>query len=161
MNYTDILISLRKIIRSINLENKQIEKKYGVSTPQVLLLNFLKSKADYQSTATELKEFLNLNASTISGIIKRLEVKKLIAKIPNSKDKRVIKISLTVEGINLINRMPEVLHEKFSDKLKCLTPAKLKSLKESMDQLVELLNAEEIDASPILSTEDTITQNNQ
>ena len=102
MEYTDIIISLRKVIRSINLENKKIEKKYGVSTPQILILNFLKEKEDCQSTATELKKFLNLNASTVTGIISRLESKRLIARIPNNKDKRVVKISLTIEGIKIV-----------------------------------------------------------
>ncbi len=152
MEYTDIIISLRKVIRSINLENKKIEKKYGVSTPQILILNFLKEKEDCQSTATELKKFLNLNASTVTGIISRLESKRLIARIPNNKDKRVVKISLTIEGIGLINKIPVVLHEKFAERLKKLDPKSIVAIQKSIEILVSLLDAEDIDASPELSS---------
>ncbi|MDC1370364.1 MarR family transcriptional regulator [Flavobacteriales bacterium] len=152
MEYTDIIISLRKVIRSINLENKKIEKKYGVSTPQILILNFLKEKEDCQSTATELKKFLNLNASTVTGIISRLESKRLIARIPNNKDKRVVKISLTIEGIGLINKIPVVLHEKFAERLKKLDPKSIVAIQKSIEILVSLLDAEDIDASPVLSS---------
>ena len=50
MKYTDILIDLRKILRSINLENKKVEKKYSVSTPQIIVLNYLNEQENYQST---------------------------------------------------------------------------------------------------------------
>lgn len=158
MVYTEILISLRKVLRSINLENKKIEKKYGVSTPQILILNFLKNSADYQSTATELKKYLNLNASTVTGILSRLENKKLIAKIPNAKDKRVTKISLTVEGINLTHQLPEALHERFSKRLKTLEKKELDMIKKSINMLVMLMDAENMDASPILSVKESFDE---
>ena len=41
MNFIDILIRLRKIVRSVNLESKRVEKEQGVSIPQLLCLQFL------------------------------------------------------------------------------------------------------------------------
>ncbi len=73
MNYTDILTGLRKIIRSVNLESKRIEKQFGISIPQLLCLNFLHSQAGFQASQKEIKDFLSLNASTVTGIINRLE----------------------------------------------------------------------------------------
>lgn len=157
MVYTDILISLRKVLRSINLENKKIEKNYGVSTPQILILNYLKEKSEYQSTATELKKYLNLNASTVTGIISRLESKRLVAKVPNPNDKRVTKITLTVEGVNLLKKLPPALHERFSKQLEKLDKNELEKIKESINMLVKLMGAEDIDASPVLSTKENLS----
>lgn len=157
MVYTDILISLRKVLRSINLENKKIEKKYGVSTPQILVLNYLRSQNDYQSTATELKKYLNLNASTVTGIIARLEGKKLIAKLPDQKDRRVIKINLTVQGVNLLKKLPPALHERFSQRLSELKEEDLDMIKKSINLLVMLMEAEDIDASPVLTTKGNLS----
>ena len=67
MTFIDILIKLRKIVRSINLESKRVEKEQGVSIPQLLCLQFLSEQEDYRTNAAKLKTFLNLNASTISG----------------------------------------------------------------------------------------------
>ena len=57
MNALDILIHLRRIARSINLESKQIEKEYGLSIPQLLCLEFLEKSQDYQSTQKEIRNY--------------------------------------------------------------------------------------------------------
>lgn len=48
--YSKIMISIRKIVRAINLESKRIEKDYGLSIPQLLTLKFLKDDQGYKST---------------------------------------------------------------------------------------------------------------
>lgn len=75
MTFIEILIKLRRIVRSINLESKRVDKELGVSIPQLLCLQFLAEQEDYRANASKLKAFLNLNASTITGIISRLEKK--------------------------------------------------------------------------------------
>ncbi|MDA0701150.1 MAG: hypothetical protein O2965_02170 [Bacteroidetes bacterium] len=74
MDYTDILINIRKIIRSINLESKRIDKQYGISIPQYLCLNFLNTREIFRATAKEISIHLNLNASTVSGLTMTLHV---------------------------------------------------------------------------------------
>lgn len=89
MKYTDILIRLRQIIRSVNLESKRIEKEYGISIPQLLCFHFLNEKENFQASHKEIKDFLKLNASTVTGIINRLEKKGFVARVPKKGDKRV------------------------------------------------------------------------
>lgn len=62
------MISVRKIVRAINLESKRIEKNLGISIPQLLTLKHLNEQSDYKSTMRRLKDFLSLNASTVTGI---------------------------------------------------------------------------------------------
>ena len=94
MKTTEILIKIRKIVRSIDIESKKIQKEYGVSIPQVLCLSFLHESSNYQSTQGEIRKFLNLNPSTVSGIINRLEKKGYLARLPKSGDKRVTSMLL-------------------------------------------------------------------
>ena len=54
------MISIRKIVRAINLESKRIEKDYGLSIPQLLTLKFLEEKVEYKSTMKEIKEHLSI-----------------------------------------------------------------------------------------------------
>jgi DNA-binding MarR family transcriptional regulator len=153
METTDILIQIRKIVRSINLESKKIQKEYGVSIPQVLCLNFLHDAPHFQATQAELKRFLNLNSSTVSGIVDRLEKKGLVARLPRSGDKRVVNIALTAAGDELIAAMPSLLHEQLSDKLQTLNAADLKRIDESLDTLVHLLDIQSVEASPVITIE--------
>lgn len=151
MEAVDILIQIRKIIRSIDIESKKIQKEYGVSIPQYLCLSFLHNSFNYQSTQGEIRKFLNLNASTVSGIINRLEKKDLIARLPKFGDKRMINIALTTTGDQLLTNMPSILHERLSEKLKRLNPNELSSIYNGLDSLINILDIEQIEAAPIFA----------
>lgn len=151
MNYTEILVQLRQIIRSVNLESKRIEKEYGISIPQLLCLNFLNSKDNFQATHKEIKDFLKLNASTVTGIITRLEKKGYVARLPKRHDKRVGLITITAKGGELLENTPEPLHEQLSHKLKQLSPEKLHKLQESFNTIIDFLDIEKVDAAPIIT----------
>lgn len=156
MDTTEILIKIRKIVRSINLESKKIEKEYGVSIPQVLCLHFLKDSPNYQSTQGEIRKFLNLNSSTVSGIINRLERKGFLARLPKSGDKRTVNIALTSAGDSLLGKVPALLHEQLSTGLKKLADSKLEQVEESLDTLVRILEIESLEASPMITIDDTL-----
>lgn len=156
MDITEILVKIRKIVRSINLESKKIQKVYAVSIPQILCLNFLYKSPNFQSTQNEIRKFLNLNSSTVSGIINRLEKKGLVARLPKSGDKRVVNIALTSSGDNLLNKVPSLLHEQLSRKLHNLTNEELKQIEESLNMLIYLLEIEEVEASPLIAIDDNI-----
>ncbi len=154
MTFSDILIRLRKIVRSVNLESKRVEKEQGVSIPQLLCLQFLAEQEDYKTNAAKLKAFLNLNASTISGILSRLEKKGLVAKLPKASDKRVTLISLTANGMELLQSAPITFQQKLSEKLQALPPKKLQIIIEGIDLLTQIMEVEELDASPIITAEE-------
>lgn len=156
MNYLDILVKLRKIIRSINLESKKIEKAHGISIPQLLCLQYLSEKPDYQASASQIKDFIKLNASTISGILSRLEAKGLVAKLPNKGDRRVTNITLTAKGADLLKASPTTLQEKLAQQLSSLSEKQIKELHHNIDLLVQIMGAEQIDASPLITIEDVI-----
>lgn len=156
MNTTEILIKIRKIVRSINLESKKIQKEYGVSIPQVLCLNFLHNSMHYQATQGEIRKFLNLNSSTVSGIINRLEKKGFLAKLPKSGDKRVVNIALTASGAELLSKIPSLLHEQLTQKLQLVEPKQLIQLEQGLNTLVELLDLQNLEASPLLTIDDSL-----
>ncbi len=156
MDTTEILIKIRQIVRSINLESKKIQKEYGVSIPQILCLNYLHSSEDFQAQQGEIRKFLHLNASTISGIINRLESKGLVARLPKLGDKRVVIIALTSKGAKLLNQIPSLLHEQLSEKLQKLDLQTLEQTQKTLELLVKLLDIEDIEASPLITYEDNI-----
>ena len=49
-NYTELMISIRKIVRAVNLESKIIEKYFGLSIPELVTLKFLKNDVEFKST---------------------------------------------------------------------------------------------------------------
>ena len=156
MEYTEILINIRKIIRSINLESKSIEREFGISIPQYLCLNFLRTSETYRATATEIGLHLNLNASTVTGIVSRLEKKGYVARLLNPEDKRSSFIYLTALGEKIIKTIPNLLQDKLTLKLQELQPEELQQLQNSLKLLVKFMGVEDLDASPLLTPEEHI-----
>lgn len=139
MNYAEILINIRKISRTVNLESKRLEKEYGISIPQLLALSFLRDQGQYQASHKAIKDFLKLNASTVTGIITRLEKKGMVAKLPRLNDKRVSLITLTAKGAELLEATPHPLHRQISDKLEALSPEQLLRLNEAFQAINDIL----------------------
>ena len=160
MDTTDILIKIRQIVRSVDIESKKIQREYGVSIPQVLCLSFLHRSPNYQSTQGEIRRFLNLNSSTVSGIINRLESKGYLARLPKSGDRRVANIALTSAGDNLLSSIPTLLHEQLSDKLQRLDQAELKKVEQSLNTLIHLLEIQEVEASPMITMDGELEDEN-
>ncbi|WP_430818907.1 MarR family winged helix-turn-helix transcriptional regulator [Carboxylicivirga caseinilyticus] len=158
MDTNEILIKIRKIVRSVDIESKKIQKEYGVSIPQVLCLNFLHDSSNYQATQGEIRKFLNLNSSTVSGIINRLEKKGYLARLPKTGDKRVVNIALTSAGDSLLDRIPALLHEQLSERLQKLDSKELESVQHSLNTLVKLLNIEQVEASPLITLESDLEE---
>ncbi len=156
IDYTEILIKIRQIVRSINLESKKIQKTHGVSIPQILCLSYLRKKQDYQSTQNDIRKFLNLNSSTVTGIINRLENKGFIARLPKSGDKRTTRITLTSAGDELLQQIPPLLHDRLSSKLKNMSENKISDIEKSLDLLIGLLEIDSKESFPFIASEDNI-----
>jgi len=151
MDYTDVLIQIRRIVRAVNLESKRIEREHGISIPQFLCLKFLYKQNNYAANHRLIKDYLQLNASTVTGIVHRLEKKKLVAKLPSAEDKRQTMIAITTQGAELLEKVPDPLHERLKIKLKELSPDELKGLRDAFNTIADFLNIDEVDAAPIIT----------
>lgn len=160
MNYTEILIHIRKILRALNLESKRIQKEFGISIPQLLCLEYLSQCGDFRATHKEVAKYLNLNSSTVTGIISRLEKKNLVARLPKSGDKRITYVTLTSAGFQLLDSTPNLMHQQLAEKLPQLPGRTLENLDESLKVLVDCLGIEQTDASPLFTIEDPIESKN-
>lgn len=154
-----ILTIIRKVIRSLNLESKRINKEYGITIPQLFTLKHLQSCSDYQASHKEITSILELNSSTVTGIIDRLEKKNLVARLPKKEDKRVTYIALTAKGSSLLKKSPKLLQQKLPDKLDKMKKEDVEQLTKSLNLLANLLELKDIEASPILTTEEPLHHN--
>ena len=140
-------------MRSIHLESKKIEKRYRISIPQLLVLQYLSKQEDYKASAKDIKVYINLNASTISGIISRLESKSLVARLPVPQDRRATYISLTAKGAELLKESPTELQQKISKRLRHMSSDQISSLYHHIDLLTQILDVQDDDLTgdPALS----------
>jgi DNA-binding MarR family transcriptional regulator len=147
MHVDEIVISLRKVVRALNLESKRTQKEVGISIPQLLCLKYLNQAPDHKANTKELAKALNLNPSTISGIVSRLKRGGYIAHLPKRDDKRMTFITLTDEGAKLLQSAPPVFQQKLQERLSLMPTHEVVQLKRSLSLLTRVLDAEDFDAS--------------
>ena len=156
MESLKILVSIRKIVRSLNLESKAIQKDFGLSITQLLCLGHLHNSPDYRSTFRELMDLLSLNSSTVSGILTRLEKRGYVARVHKETDRRSKSITLTASGLKLLEETPNVLHDRLSQKLDKLSDEEKAMIQQALAIITAAMEIKEIDASPLLTPEEPI-----
>jgi DNA-binding MarR family transcriptional regulator len=84
---------------AFNRVYKPLLDRYGITYPQYLAITAL-SAGDAQ-TVSELGDQLHLESNTLTPLIKRLEAAGLVTRTRDTRDERVVRVSLTPTGRKL------------------------------------------------------------
>lgn len=150
----EILRSLRKILRKTSQHSRQISRQSGMSVPQLLCLKAI-GEADKTTdvTAAIVAQTVHLSAPTVTRIVDRLEEAQFVERTAHPSDRRKNCLSLTSLGKKRLEKLPTPLQEEFLDRLKKLRRAERAELLQSLERIVEMMEAEDIDAAPMLTPE--------
>jgi DNA-binding MarR family transcriptional regulator len=146
----EILGALRRIVRAIDIHSRRLNVQYDITTPQLICL--LTLAENELMTGTLLAQRMYMSPSTVNGIVSRLQSKGLIKRTRDSADKRVVRVSLTPAGRHLLMRAPSPLQTHFVDALSALSEAQKLNIKYALDRIVQIMEADDIDAAPVLDT---------
>lgn len=149
-----ILRAIRRIIRRTSEHSRSVGKHGGVSVPQMLCLKAVSEFPDgTEITVAMVASAVQLSAPTVSRILDKMEKGGYICRERRSKDRRRVCVSLTDAGWKRIENLPTPLHEQFLKRLGNLDPIECLGLLRALERTVELMDAEGIDASPLLTPE--------
>lgn len=146
----DILRSLRRIVKRVEGASAQLEEAHGITAPQLLCLHALVRAGSL--TQIELSREVRLSASTVVGVIDRLEAKGLVVRRRDAEDRRRIHVSPTDSGRAIERDAPEPLQHQVERGLAELPPGEQADIAAALERLVRLLEAERIDAAPVLTS---------
>lgn len=150
----EILRSLRRVIRAVDLYSRRLTAEYGLSGPQLQCLRQLDSQGPLPTGA--LAEAMSLSPATVCGILDRLEARGLVVRERQTHDKRRVVVRLSVEGETVTERAPPSLQESFLTRLRALSSAEQSELQVSLEKLVAMMAAAELDAAPLLTSEEAL-----
>lgn len=145
----DILISLRKITQAIDLHSRSLSRKYGLTGPQLVILQEI-SNNDHLSV-TGLGRIVSLSQGTVTDILSRLEKKGFIIKKRSQSDKRRSELSVTERAVQILEQAPPPLQETFLESFSQLEEWEQLMILSSLHRIVNMMSAKQIDASPILA----------
>ncbi|MGJ8681377.1 MarR family winged helix-turn-helix transcriptional regulator [Paraglaciecola sp.] len=146
--YEELLVSLRKVIRAIDLYSKKLNKESGLTTPQLIVLHEIAAKDGMM--VKDIAENINLSSATVTSILDRLETRKLVIRERSSVDKRKVGLHLTELGLSTVQSAPTPLQEHFINRFEKLEEWEQTQMLSTMQRVAKMMDADEIDASPLL-----------
>lgn len=145
-----ILRALRRIIHSVDLYSKELEATNKVTAPQLICLLHVVNNGPVSATA--IGREVHLSPSTVVGILDRLEEKGLVERQRSREDRRIVRVTATREGVELSRKAPSPLQQTLANSLADLPELEQATIALSLERIVALMEAPEVDAGPILAT---------
>lgn len=147
-NYEQVLIALRRVIRATDLHSKRLSKHSGLTGPQLLIMRTIREFGEV--TIGTIADKVSLSQATVTTILDRLELRKLVYRVRNTQDKRKVHAHLTEDGADILARAPEPLQEEFVKKFQSLHEWEQTMIIASLQRVAIMMDADDIDTSPVL-----------
>ena len=146
----EILIALRRVIRAIDQHSRNLIQSHGLTGPQALMLTEIVRSGGI--TGSELAKRVSLSQATVTDVIKRLENRALLERSKDPDDKRKMILRATSQGESMVKQSVPLLQERFEKRLNEIKNWEQLQLLSSLQRIAEMMNAEDIDASPVLTS---------
>ncbi len=129
-----IMSSYNDISRSINPKGLL---KIDLTTAQIKLLTCFSD--NNQHTMSDLSKKLSVSLPTITAMVNRLELSKMVRRERDNKDRRVVKVSLTRSGHRELTRLVSIREKEMERILMNLTEEEMSHFLVSIEAVARLL----------------------
>lgn len=146
--HDEVLRAIRRIVRAVDLQSKSLERDHGLTVPQWILLHSL---VDGALSIGDLARRMHLSAGTTTNVVARLEAQGLLARRRDERDRRRVWVETTATGARRLSAAPAPQQLRFLDRFHRLDPAEQRALTDALARVAELLDAQGMDAAPILA----------
>lgn len=143
-------------MRAVDLHSKRLERTVGLTVPQLLVLQSLEGTDG--RTVGDIAGDVHLSQGTVTAVLDRLVAKGLVTRRRSESDRRKVRVTLTPEGEAQVGDAPALLQEGFIQRFESLASWEQKMLAASLERVAELLDAEDMDASPILQSGELVVK---
>ncbi len=146
--YEQLLISLRRVIRAIDIHSRQLNKHSGLTGPQLMVMQKI-AQLDAPLAKTVAEE-ITLSPATVTTIIDRLEGRGLVIRLRSETDKRKVHLYLSDAGRALLQDSPKPLQDHFIKRYQNLEEWEQSQLLSAVERIATMMDADKIDAAPML-----------
>ncbi|MGB4392007.1 MAG: MarR family transcriptional regulator [Bacillota bacterium] len=141
--FSDSVVRIERLLRHvafiIKKRGRDILSDFDITTPQFLALVVLKDRPGI--TMGELCERLYLACSTATDLIDRMEKNGYLERNRDPDDRRVIRLSITEKGQNIIDQVINARRRYVDSILKQLTQKEIDQLAQALEKLDALMVA--------------------
>jgi len=145
---SDALVAIRRIVRAAEFASRDLARTTGLTPSQLIVLQIVAREGEPGAGA--IAEAARLSQATVTALLDKLEARGLVIRNRGSQDRRRVSVELTEEGRRALADMPDVLQDRFAARFENLADWEQASIIAGLERVAALLNAEGIDASPVL-----------
>ncbi len=142
----NILAQLRKIVRAMEIQSRQLQRECALTSPQLVLLREIVLREE--TAIGTLASHVSLSNATVTGIVDRLEQRGLVVRNRNAKDRRQVLISSTEAGRALCQKAPPLMQEKFLTALSRLQDWEQTQMLAALSRLAAMMNGGPAETTP-------------
>ncbi|MEI2326835.1 MarR family winged helix-turn-helix transcriptional regulator [Priestia megaterium] len=125
--------SLRHIAAIVKQKGREILEDYTITPPQFIALQWLFERGDM--TIGDLSNRIFLACSTTTDLVDRMEKNKLVVRVKDPKDRRVVRIHLLPEGVRVIEEVIEKRQTYLNGVLANFSPSETEVLRVTLRKL--------------------------
>lgn len=137
-----ILKLFRVIFQSVNRHSHEVEQKAGIGGAQLWALAEIAERPRIK--VTELAHAMSIHQSTASNLLEKLESQGYVTRSRGAADRRVVLLTLTPRGEEVLHKAPLPYRGVLSDALLKLDAGSLGELHASLEQLVSMLEYKQL-----------------
>lgn len=124
----------RIIFKSANRHFHEVEKKAGIGGASLWALAEMLDINNL--TMSELAKAMSIHQSTASNLIEKLEIKGYVVRIRSLEDRRVVHLTLTDHGREILSKAPPPYRGILPDALMSMDPLSLSALNGHLTDLI-------------------------
>lgn len=129
-------IALQKAADALGVEAEQLVKANGLTGAQYNVLRILRGAEPEGLGCNSIGERMISHDPDMTRLLDRMEKRSLITRQRQKDDRRVVKTRITPEGLVLLKRLDHPIRELHKRQFRHMATSQLKSLIETLDQIV-------------------------
>jgi DNA-binding MarR family transcriptional regulator len=153
----DCLIALRRILRATTLYERELATRARITPAQLRVLQILHGQPDGSRTPKVLATQMGVAQATVTAIIDKLEASGLVSRQRSETDRRQTNVTITEQGRIVVDDVPDALQQRFVQSFERIQDWEQAQLLASLERVAAMLDARDIDASPVLTSGDIHT----
>ena len=104
--------------------------------------------------ASDIATRMGVSQATITALVDKLVARGLVTRERSERDRRQTNVTITAEGQATVDEAPDALQQRYVRKFEALEDWEQAQIIASLERVAAMLDAEDIDASPVLTTGD-------
>ncbi|MBM3603437.1 MAG: MarR family transcriptional regulator [Alphaproteobacteria bacterium] len=145
------LIALRRILRATEQYERDLAQAVGLTPAKLRVLQILSSSDARSATPTQLAGRMGVSQATVTALVDQLDKLGLTQRQRSSTDRRQLHVIMTPAGADALRSAPDALQQHFVSGFQALQDWEQAMLVASLERVAAMLNAQGLDASPVLT----------